>query len=134
MRQRVCTNCEKSFRQNESPDITHWALIVGRDSEEPLCYHCALLKVTGGYAPEAGDFNTARLISGELTDADWEFMRASFRAVETGRSAPEPYDDPHCDDDWDDDWEDDCEDVWGLEYHPDDDPLVERYSDLDPME
>jgi len=92
-----CKICNKLFERNESDEITSWGYAVGRKQDEPLCYDCALKKVTGGMCPEAGDFNSAHLISGQITDQEWKWMQEDFRAIEEGRSIIEPdddYDDP----------------------------------------
>ena len=91
MTEQKCSKCEKIFEQNESNGITCLAMAVGRDPEKQLCYSCALDKVTGNSAPEEADFNSARLISGEMTDETWELLHEDMRAREEGRSSREPY-------------------------------------------
>ena len=73
MSDQKCSECGKFFVQN--------------GSSERLCYNCALQKVTGGSCPEEGDFNTASLISGEMTDQERKWLQEDLRAVETGCSS-----------------------------------------------
>jgi hypothetical protein len=54
----------------------------------------------GNGAPEEGDFNSALLISGEMTDEQTRDLREDLLSVEQGRSIVEPYDDT--DEDWQD--------------------------------
>lgn len=100
-----CSGCGKLFVQNESSQITYLANILGRDASEQLCYNCALQKVTGGSCPEEGDFNTAALISGEISDQEWKWMQEDFRAVESGCSScgePDYCQETEYEDDYDD--------------------------------
>jgi len=61
--------------------------------EEPICYSCALKQITGDRVPEEGDFNSARIISGEMSEHEWRLLQEDLQAVEEGRSIRE-YDDP----------------------------------------
>ena len=109
MSKQKCSNCGKLFQQNDSSQITNWGCTLGRDPDKQLCYSCALEKVTGGSCPEEGDFNTAHLISGEITDQEWKWMQEDLRAVETGRSSFEPDDCQENEDDYefeDSEWDD----------------------------
>lgn len=69
-----------------------------------ICYDCALQRVTGGSPPEEGDFNTARIASGTMTEEQERWLRMDLEAVEGGVSHPdfEP-------EEWPDDYEDDYE-------------------------
>ncbi|MBI2087038.1 MAG: hypothetical protein HYT69_02600 [Candidatus Zambryskibacteria bacterium] len=91
--------CGKTFEKNEKVNST-MAAAVGRDSND-ICYACALERITGGHAPEEGDFNSAHLISGEISDKDLGYLMEDLRNVELGRSTFEPYEE-----DSDEDWED----------------------------
>lgn len=93
----TCSRCQKEFERNESDDITSLANAVGRDPGEQLCYTCALDKITGRCAPEEGDFNSARLISGEMTDDERRWLQEDLRAVESGCSIRESFDDTRWD-------------------------------------
>lgn len=73
-----CGSCGKEFFQNSSSQITHLGSTLGR-TDEQLCYNCALEKVTGGGCPEEGDFNSALLISGEISDQEWKWMQEDLR-------------------------------------------------------
>ncbi len=70
-----------------------------------ICYECALKKLCGNFAPEEGDFNSARIVSGEMTEQEEKWLQEDLRAVETGRSIREPYsndeDETHHDLSWD---------------------------------
>ena len=85
----LCNVCKKTFEQNQDPGLTNMALAVGRDTENERCYSCALDYVTGGRAPEESDFNTAHLISGQMSDKEWRWLQEDFRSLETGRSIRE---------------------------------------------
>ena len=101
MSKQKCADCGKLFQQNDSSQITSLGCTLGRDPDKQLCYNCALQKVSGGN-PEEGDFNTAHLISGEITDQEWKRMQEDFRAVETGHSSCEPDYCQEYEDDYDD--------------------------------
>ncbi len=73
-----CGTCKKQF---EALDDSN--------TEEPICYGCALDSITGGRAPEEGDFNSARIISGEMSEKEWKWLQEDLRAAETGRSIRE---------------------------------------------
>lgn len=61
------------------------ASAVGRNAD-CLCYVCALKSLIGNRVPEEGDFNSARLISGEIDDKELKWLMEDLRAVEQGRS------------------------------------------------
>lgn len=84
-----CSVCGKEYEKNLNVNST-MAAAVGRDSEH-ICYACALERITGGHAPEEGDFNSAHLISGEISDTDLGYLMEDLRNVELGRSTFEPY-------------------------------------------
>lgn len=89
MSKKICSVCEKEYEGREKSNSTS------------ICYDCALNKITGGNAPEQGDFNTASVISDETSDADLQLLMKDLRNVELGRSTFEPYDE-----DSNADWED----------------------------
>lgn len=89
MRQQTCSVCRRSFEKNDKVNDT-LAEAVGRDSRS-ICYGCALKEVTGGNPPEEGDFNSAHLISGEISDMNLKYLMEDLRNVELGRSTFEPY-------------------------------------------
>jgi|GEM_PF-1694127 len=74
-----CIVCKKQYEKT-----------VGGNSRS-ICYDCALEEITGGHAPEEGDFNSAKLISGEISNIDLEYLMKNLRSVELGQSASEPY-------------------------------------------
>lgn len=87
--EKKCTVCQKTFEQNQNVIGTTTSLAVGRDPENERCYGCVLDSLTGGRPPEEGDFNSARLASGEMSDKEWRWLQEDLRAVETGRSIRE---------------------------------------------
>jgi len=87
--EKICTVCGTTFEQNQKVVGTTMSLAVGRDPESERCYSCVLDSLTGGRAPEEGDFNSARLVSGEMSDKEWQWLQEDLRAVETGRSIRE---------------------------------------------
>ncbi len=84
----TCTSCGKKFDQNSELQHLRSALAT---SSGAVCYGCALAEITKGRAPEEGDFNTARIVSGEMTDKEARWLQEDLRAVEEGRSIREPY-------------------------------------------
>ncbi len=105
MSKQKCSDCGRLFDQNDSSQVTNLGCVLGRDASKQLCYNCALNKVTGGGCPEEGDFNTASLISGEISDQEWKWMQEDLRAVETGRSScgePDYCQETEYEDDYDD--------------------------------
>jgi hypothetical protein len=78
----TCSVCGKSYEKNSNVNST-MAAAVGRDSSH-ICYACALERITGGHAPEEGDFNSAHLISGEISDTDLGYLMEDLRYVEEG--------------------------------------------------
>jgi len=70
MKEKTCMRCNKEFQTRN-------------DSE--LCYPCTLHSLTGGIAPEEGDFNTAKIQSGTMTDEEFAFLQEDMASVEEGR-------------------------------------------------
>lgn len=68
MYNRTCDTCSKEFQTSK----------VDGD----ICYDCALLRVTGGSLPEEGDFNTARIVSGEMTEKQWRWLQEDLKSIE----------------------------------------------------
>ncbi len=95
MVKRKCSKCGKVYEQNKSEKFRRWAGAVGGDEDVSLCYDCALQKVTNGTPPEEGDFNSARLISGEMSDQELEWLLQDLRGESDGgcgRSMSHAYD------------------------------------------
>lgn len=67
--------------------------------ERSICYKCTLKELCGDRPPEEGDFNSAMIISGDMSEQEWQLLRADLEAVESGRPIREPYDDEHEDED-----------------------------------
>lgn len=65
---RECPGCGKSFQS------TH---------ETGDCYDCTLDRITHGGAPEEGDFNSAKIISGTLTKEEAEYLQQDLASVES---------------------------------------------------
>lgn len=87
---KVCTGCGKEFRT--SNDSNH-------------CYDCCLNDIAHGTAPEEGDFNTARIVSGTLSTQERRYLQSDLEQVECGMTTEEewgveeePYDGPVIDD------------------------------------
>lgn len=72
---RTCATCTKQFTTSKS--------------DGNICYDCALQRITGGNAPEEGDFNTAKLVSGTMTEEEEGWLRSDLEAVEGGVSHPD---------------------------------------------
>jgi len=66
---KICTKCGKPFRTNNNSD---------------KCYDCTLEELTGGIAPEEGDFNTARITSGTMNDQEYRNLQRDLKSVELG--------------------------------------------------
>jgi hypothetical protein len=71
-----CCKCGKLYQKNEQ---------VAKDCEH-ICYNCALERLCGGCCPEEGDFNTALLQSGEISDQMLKELQRELVAVERGSS------------------------------------------------
>jgi hypothetical protein len=99
-----CSVCDINFDFNPKVN-SNLASAVGRDSDKS-CYSCTLNRLTGGRFPEEGDFNSARLISGEISDRELSWLMAELRAVETGSSVYEPYEE--ADEETHNIWDDYC--------------------------
>jgi len=72
---RSCSECNQDFRTRNDSD---------------LCYGCTLSGLTLGMSPEEGDFNTAKIQSGTMTDEEWRLLQMDLWQAETGISLPEP--------------------------------------------
>lgn len=66
----VCKKCEKQFESQY------------KESESSICYNCALDQLRGNFAPEEGDFNSARIISGEMTEQEERWLREDLESVD----------------------------------------------------
>jgi len=86
---KACNKCKKGF-------------VTYNDSEN--CYDCTLERVTGGNPPEEGDFNTAAILSGKMSDEEHRELMRELRNVELGISSSfeplEPTEEPEWDDQW----------------------------------
>jgi len=67
----VCKTCDKKFRSQKK--------------DSTICYDCALEHFTGGSAPEEGDFNSAALLSGEMSDAEAQSLQEDLESVDHSR-------------------------------------------------
>ena len=63
--------------------------------ERGICYNCTLKELCGDRPPEEGDFSSAMIISGDMSEKEWQLLQADLEAVESGRSIREPYEDEH---------------------------------------
>jgi hypothetical protein len=70
---RICRKCEQRFEtQRENTD-------------DAICYRCALDRVSGNFPPEEGEFNTARIISGEMTEQEAQWLQEDLESVDHSR-------------------------------------------------
>ncbi len=99
-----CCVCRENFEYNPKVNC-NIANAVGRDSEKS-CYSCTLARITRGRLPEENDLNSARIISGEISDRELNWMMTDLQAVETGRSIREPYEET--DEEIQSVWDDHC--------------------------
>jgi hypothetical protein len=95
---KVC-GCGKAFKTSNDSD---------------KCYDCTLEDIAHGNPPEEGDFNTARIVSGTMTETERGYLQRDLESVELGRTTEEEYEDGREDDEEyypdeeeedDDDWE-----------------------------
>ncbi|MDP2655848.1 MAG: hypothetical protein Q8P17_05050 [bacterium] len=54
--------------------------------ERGICYNCTLKELCGDRTPEEGDFNSAMIISGDMSEQQWKLLKADLESVESGRS------------------------------------------------
>ncbi len=96
----TCDTCKKSFKKLVEDGHTSAIkqAISSSDSEEHICYRCALERITKGNCPEEGDFNSAKIISGEMSDDERRWLMEDLRSVEagSGRSREEEEMDDSC--------------------------------------
>ena len=91
-----CEVCSKTFER------------LYEEMVRDICYGCALKEFCGNFAPEEGDFNSALIISGEMTEQDAKWLQEDLEAVETGRSIRESYDEEKQDENVGSIWDDYC--------------------------
>lgn len=60
-------------------------------AERSICYECALKILCGNSAPEEGDFNSAMINSGEMTEQEAKWLQEDLEAVESGRPIREVF-------------------------------------------
>ena len=77
-----CGRCGKTFRKQSEEGVY--------DSSHNICYDCALESITGGQPPEEGDFNTARIQSGEISDEGRRILQEDLRSVDWAACQPDP--------------------------------------------
>lgn len=78
----TCSACHTQFTKvlgsPEYRNVTQGLLAL-----EAYCFNCTLTRITGERCPEEGDFNTARLVSGEMSDEDISALRSDLASVES---------------------------------------------------
>ena len=84
----VCVDCGKKFQSQKT--------------DSKICFDCALENLIGDRAPEEGDFNSARITSGEISDDEARWLQEDLESVdhcaqERFESQFEPYEE---DDSW----------------------------------
>ncbi len=72
-----CKDCGKTYHKN-----IDGAERSDRDSSRDSCYACALDSLTNGCCPEEGDFNSASIISGEMSDREQRELRRELEKVD----------------------------------------------------
>ena len=95
----TCSTCSKTFSKNfhSQQDLDE------AEKNEHTCYDCTLERLTNGQCPEVGDFNSASIISGEMTDDERRWLQEDLRSVEAGSGSRYEEDDEednrcfHCD-------------------------------------
>lgn len=87
-----CKTCGKTFEKLvEKPE----------NSSEGICYNCALESLTKGRVPEEGDFNSAMIISGEISDQEREWLQQDLESIDRAACMPDPEEEePHDDYSW----------------------------------
>ncbi|MSU55469.1 MAG: hypothetical protein EXS46_02955 [Candidatus Taylorbacteria bacterium] len=81
-----CWSCGKKF-------VKHVEELSNRDSFQDTCYNCALESLTKGQPPEEGDFNTAGIVSGEMSDDECGLLQEDLRSVDWAACQTDPEDD-----------------------------------------
>ena len=69
----ICSVCEKTFER------------LYEKRERDICDGCALKELCGNFAPEEGDFNSARIISGEMTEQEERWLQEDLESVDHSR-------------------------------------------------
>jgi hypothetical protein len=74
--ERTCKTCRKKFRSQKI--------------DSTICYGCALKHFAGNRPPEEGDFNSASIVSGEMTDEEARSLQKELESVDhSGEEANE---------------------------------------------
>ena len=83
-----CEKCGKFFlKLIQNSNLTAIKNVIDQEPESHVCYNCTLERITGGFPPEAGDFNSARICSGEMTEREQFLIQEELYAVEQGVSS-----------------------------------------------
>lgn len=67
----TCKTCEKEFYSQKEKSI--------------ICFGCALEHFAGSNVPEEGDFNSASLLSGEMSDQEARYLQEDLESVDHSR-------------------------------------------------
>jgi len=98
---KICKGCDELFSTSNDSD---------------KCFNCTLLELTQGMAPEEGDFNTAAITSGTMSEQDRRNLQKDLESVEPQEDYEDEdeddyfYDRSYADED-PDDWEYDEEEA-----------------------
>lgn len=84
--QAQCSSCGKKFQKLVDGN-------AGQSSPSDQCYSCSLESLTKGSPPEEGDFNTARIRSGEMTEEERRMLWDDLKSVDWAACQPDPEDD-----------------------------------------
>ena len=74
--QKTC-KCGKEFKTSNGSEV---------------CYDCVLESLTQGRPPEEGDFNTASIVSGKMSEDEFRYLQEDLRNIEQGISRRDPAD------------------------------------------
>ena len=70
----TCKNCSDIFEVSDEK------------VERGICYKCTLKELCGDRPPEEGDFNSAMIISGDMSEQQWQLLQEDLESIEYGRS------------------------------------------------
>jgi len=88
---RTCGTCDKNFKSQRKDGNT--------------CFGCALERITNGQPPEEGDFNTALIVSGEMSDRNARQLQEELEAIDHCGAAESYEEDLVYHDDQYEDWQ-----------------------------
>lgn len=72
-----CKSCRRQFER------------LYEEMARDICFKCALEELCGNFPPEEGDFNSAMIISGEMTKQEEEWLQEDLEAIDHSRAESE---------------------------------------------